>query len=237
MKQLEQALIEFGFGGEGLDKRLAQFSRYRELVLDWNTKVNLTAIKDPEEFERKHFVDSVSCCRFPSFFQANSVIDVGTGAGFPGIPLAILFPETEFVLLDSLNKRIKILVEICQELNLKNVTPVHGRAEDLARQTMHREQYDFCLSRAVANLAVLSEYCLPFVKVGGWFGAYKTGNAEEEIRRSRQALRLLGGALKTETKWFPGGVDLDHTILWIQKEQPIGKKFPRKAGTPQKEPL
>ena len=237
MKRLKKQLEELGFGGETLEQKIQIFSRYRDLVLDWNTKVNLTAIKDPDEFELKHFMDSVSCCMFPEVRKAEKIIDVGTGAGFLGIPLAILFPEKEFVLLDSLNKRIKILQEISEELNLYNVRPIHGRAEDLARREEHREQYDLCVSRAVANLGVLAEYCLPFVKVGGWFGAYKTGNAEEEIRQSRQAIRILGGKLETETTYNPDGMDFGHKILWIKKENQTGKKFPRKAGTPQKEPL
>jgi len=216
---------------------IQQFETDRKLVLEWNKKVNLTAIREPEAFEIKHFVDSLLCCVYPAFQRGKRIIDIGTGAGFPGIPLAICFPQKEFVLVDSLNKRIKILNEIIEALGLSNVTAINGRAEDLARMEQHREQYDICLARAVANLTVLAEYCMPFVKVGGSFGAYKARNTEEEIHGSHRALQLLGGRLETKTTVPLDGVALEHEILWIIKTKPIPAKFPRKAGIPEKAPL
>ena len=218
-----------------------RFRLYRELVLAWNEKVNLTAIRDPEAFERKHFVDSLLCAASPAFHEAKTVIDIGTGAGFPGVPLAICFPEKHFVLVDSLGKRIRILGEMTAAIGLKNVTAIHARAEDLARDPAHRERYDLCVSRAVADLAVLAEYCLPFVKKGGSFAAYKSLSADEEIERSKKAIGYLGGviaeALAESKKVNVPGADPEHGIVWIRKTGETPKKFPRKAGTPGKEPL
>jgi len=208
-----------------------------ELILEWNEKVNLTAITDKEEFIKKHYIDSVAVCAFSQMRKAHSIIDVGTGAGFPGIPLAILYPDKKFLLMDSLNKRIRIIEELSREIGLQNVTFRHGRAEELAQSRDHREHYDLCVSRAVANLAVLSEYCLPFVKVGGWFAAYKTGTIEEELNESRRAIELLGGKPEESSQLKIKGYDLDHRILFIKKVKKTMAKYPRKAGTPSKEPL
>ncbi|MBE6037522.1 MAG: 16S rRNA (guanine(527)-N(7))-methyltransferase RsmG [Clostridiales bacterium] len=234
MQQLAKALDAMGV--PYTEKTLEQFREYRRLVLEWNEKVNLTAIKDPEEFERKHFVDSVMAAQHPAFRKAQKIIDVGTGGGFPGVPLAILFPEKEFVLMDSLAKRIRIVEEMTAAIGLTNVKGVHGRAEDLGHAPEHREAYDLCCSRAVAALPVLAEYCLPFVKVGGWFAPYKTGASRQEVEESRKALAILGGRFKEETG---PAIELteDHRIFWIAKESKTGSKYPRKAGTPAKNPL
>ena len=216
---------------------LEKFKRYMEAVLYWNEKVNLTAITDKNDFEIKHFIDSVAICGSTQMQEAKKIIDVGTGAGFPGIPLAIIYPDKEFLLMDSLNKKIRIVDEISREIGLRNVTFCHGRAEDLAYYKEYREQFDLCLSRAVANLAVLSEYCLPFVKVNGWFAAYKSGNIGDELEASSHAINLLGGHLEESKSINIEGYDLNHKILMIRKIKKTLSKYPRKSGTPLKKPL
>lgn len=235
MKQLIEALKDMVLPFEG--DRVEKFRVYMERILEWNEKVNLTSITDREEFIKKHYIDSVAICSFPQMKEARSVIDVGTGAGFPGIPLAILYPEKDFLLMDSLNKRVKIIDEISGEIGLNNVKVRHGRAEELAKEKDYREQFDLCVSRAVANLAVLSEYCLPFVRIGGWFAPYKTGAAEAELNDSLRAITLLGGRLVENRQLNIKGYDLDHRILFIKKIAKTPAKYPRKAGTPAKEPL
>ena len=211
--------------------------KYMEGILAWNEKVNLTNITDPAEFRIKHNADSLMCVAFPEFLEAETVIDVGTGGGFPGIPLAVYAPEKHFTLLDSLNKRLKIIDELAGELGIKNITLVHGRAEDAARAKEHREKYDLCVSRAVSNLATLSEYCLPFIKVGGYLLAYKGPGAEEEVKEAAKALKTLGGSLVDIRETSMEEYGLDHRILVIKKVRNTPKAYPRKAGTPKREPL
>lgn len=223
------------FGMELTKRQREQMIRYRDGILQWNDKVNLTAITEPQDFEIRHFADSLSIAGETALQDAKRVIDVGTGAGFPGIPLAILFPQKYFTLVDSLGKRIKIISGLAEEIGLCNVEFVHARAEDLAQKKEHREQYDICVSRAVAHLTVLSEYCLPFVREGGFFAPYKTASAEEEIEESKTALFLLGGKLRRISSFKETGTE--HTVLWIEKIKKTPSKYPRKAGTPSKEPL
>ncbi|QHI72268.1 16S rRNA (guanine(527)-N(7))-methyltransferase RsmG [Aminipila terrae] len=216
---------------------LNKFEKYMEMVLEWNEKVNLTAITDQDEFIKKHYIDSVICYNFSEIHKAECVIDVGTGGGFPGIPLALIFPEKKFVLMDSLKKRLNIIDDLTSQLGITNVVTLHGRAEDIAHSKEHREKYDLCVSRAVANLATLSEYCLPFIKRGGNFLAYKGVKAEEEIKEAHKAIFLLGGKISREERVSLPGYDLDHNIIVIDKLQNTSAKYPRKAGTPSKEPL
>ncbi len=219
------------------EEKNAILEKYMEGILAWNEKVNLTNITDPAEFRIKHNADSLMCVDFPEFLEAETVIDVGTGGGFPGIPLAVYAPEKHFTLLDSLNKRLKIIDELAGELGIKNITLVHGRAEDAARAKEHREKYDLCVSRAVSNLATLSEYCLPFIKVGGYLLAYKGPGAEEEVKEAAKALKTLGGSLADIRETSMEEYGLDHRILVIKKVRNTPKAYPRKAGTPLKEPL
>ena len=203
--------------------------------------MNLTAITEYEEVILKHFLDSLSIVKVSNFDQnklaGKSVIDIGTGAGFPGIPLKIAFPELKITLLDSLNKRVNFLNEVIEMLGLKNVTAVHGRAEDYAKQKEHREKYDFCVSRAVANLSTLSEYCIPFVKEGGSFISYKSGKIDEELTQAENAVKILGGKVQDVVKFPLMDTDMDRSFVVIKKVKPTAKKYPRKAGLPSKEPL
>ena len=208
-----------------------------ESVLEKNKPINLTAITDSDEFIRKHYVDSLLCASSAEFRNANSVIDVGTGGGFPGIPLAIAFPEKEFVLIDSLNKRIRIINELCENYGIDNVTALHGRAEELGRNSNFRESFDICVSRAVANMSTLSEYCLPFVKIGGTFIAYKGPECSEELNNDSNAIRMLGGeVMRIENPQFDE-LPFEHTLIYINKAESTRSKYPRKAGTPSKEPI
>ncbi len=217
---------------------IEKFSVYRAMVMEWNKKINLTSITDDKEFVLKHFIDSVMCASFSGMNDINKIIDVGTGAGFPGIPLSIILENKEFILLDALNKRVQFLSEVIHKLELNHVKVFHGRAEDLGNDKDHREKYDLCLSRAVAKLNVLSEYCLPFVKINGYFAAYKSRSIESEIKDSLKAVELLGGAVVKE-KDIPlsDEFQLEHQIIYIQKVKHTPQKYPRKAGKPLKNPL
>ena len=235
MIELKEALSEIGLAVS--DEQADKFAKYMRGVLEWNEKVNLTRITEPDEFIVKHFLDSLACCNRKEFQQAERIIDVGTGAGFPGVPLAIISPEKEFVLMDSLAKRLKIIDELCAGAGISNVRTVHSRAEELARNKQHREKYDLCVSRAVANMAVLSEYCLPFVKVGGFFMAYKGPEAAAEATEAENAINLLGGSLWEICDASLKKYALSHKIVLIKKVKNTVSKYPRKAGTPTKEPL
>lgn len=232
---LEQGCKEFGI--ELTQKQKEQFVRYYELLVEWNQVMNLTAITEFEEVLVKHFVDSLAVASVVDVDNVSRVIDIGTGAGFPGIPLKIVYPHLEITLLDSLKKRIGFLNEIVDNLGLNNVETIHGRAEEYAKQKEYRETYDLCVSRAVANLSTLSEYCLPYVNVSGYFVPYKSGKVEEELHEAEKALKILGGHLERVHKFRLGDTEMGRSLVIIKKEKSTPKKYPRKAGMPSKEPL
>lgn len=219
------------------DVQKEQFDRYYELLIEWNRVMNLTGITEYDEVNLKHFTDSLTIVRIKSMENVSTLIDVGTGAGFPGIPIKIAFPHIKVTLLDSLNKRIKFLNQVVEELDLKDVVTLHGRAEDYAKKEEYREQFDLCASRAVANLSTLSEYCLPFVKKGGCFISYKSADSDEEIEQSKKALDILGGKIEKVDKFVLPGSDMGRALVMVEKVKNTPRKYPRKAGVPSKEPL
>ena len=223
------------------EKQIKQFDQYYDLLVEWNSFMNLTAITEYNEVILKHFLDSLSIVKVSDFDQnklaGKSAIDIGTGAGFPSIPIKIVFPNLKFTLVDSLNKRIKFLNEVIDQLQLSDCTAVHGRAEDLAKNSSYREQYDFCVSRAVANLSTLCEYCMPYVKVGGRFVSYKSEKITEEALNAKHAISVLGGKFERQVEFTLPDSDIYRNIYIIQKEKITPKKYPRKAGLPSKEPL
>lgn len=218
-------------------KQLDQFILYYELLIEWNEKINLTAITQLDEVLKKHFTDSLTFVKVSNNKQDFSIIDVGTGAGFPGIPIKILFPECKLTLLDSLNKRISFLQEVVSKLELENVSFYHGRAEDFAKPGQLRESFDFAVSRAVANLSSLSELCIPYVKEKGYFISYKGDKASEELQQAENAISILGGKLEDCISFHLPNSDIERNLLVIKKEKATPKKYPRKAGTPTKQPL
>ena len=261
LTQFHKDLAEWGI--TLTEKQDKQFLKFYELLVEWNSFMNLTAITEFDEVMKKHFLDSLSFIHYvKKYYMVSddkilkaekasdtvldcsclpqlkfSMIDVGTGAGFPGIPLAILFPSAKFTLMDSLNKRIKFLNEVIEQLGLTNVETVHSRAEDLARNSKYRESYDYSVSRAVANLSTLSEYCLPFVKVGGRFISYKSERLAEELSAANNAITIIGGTIEEQIDFKLPDLDIYRNLLIINKIKATSKKYPRKAGLPSKEPL
>lgn len=219
------------------DRQLEQFLTYYEMLVEWNGFMNLTAITEYEDVMKKHFVDSVSLIKAVDTGREYAVIDVGTGAGFPGLALKIAFPNLKVTLLDSLNKRIQFLNEVIDKLGLTGVEAIHGRAEDYAKPALLREKYDICVSRAVANLSTLSEYCMPFVKVGGYFIPYKSEKIGEELEAAQKAISLLGGKVEKQVEFTLPDSDIYRNLVMIKKNGATPKKFPRKAGLPAKEPI
>ena len=240
--------IEEVIGSPLTDKQLQQFETYYNMLIEKNKVMNLTAITERDEVELKHFIDSVALGAYYDLTKDNiKVIDVGTGAGFPGIPLKIAFPNLNVVLFDSLNKRVKFLQEVIDELGLDGeVSPeegkgfckaLHGRAEEGGRNKELRESFDIVVSRAVANMAVLSEYCVPFVKEGGYFIPYKTGTVDEELSQGKKAINILGGKIEKVEKLILPDSDIGRSFVFVKKVKPTPKAYPRKAGTASKQPL
>ena len=234
IRYLEQELIQAGIHLE--EGQIHQLETYYQMLVEKNKVMNLTAITAFEDVVQKHFIDSMMLLRYADL-KGKKVIDVGTGAGFPGIPLKIACPDAEIVLLDSLNKRVQFLKEVMDALHLEKIEAIHGRAEDMAKKAEYREHFDYCVSRAVANLSTLSEYGVPFVKVGGCFISYKSGEMEEELKQAEKAIRILGGEKeKIESFRLPDS-DIGRSLIFIRKKKKTSKKYPRKAGLPSKEPL
>lgn len=221
------------------EHQISQFYLYYQKLIEWNKVMNLTAITEMGDVVTKHFLDSLSLVKAVENLgtEEKRMIDVGTGAGFPGIPLKIAYPKLSITLLDSLNKRVKFLDEIITQLGLEKIQTIHGRAEDFGRNPDYREQYDICVSRAVANVATLSEYCIPFVKVNGIFVSYKSGKAEEELTAGKRAIQLLGGKITEVVRFQLSGTDAERALVKIEKVKKTAKRYPRKAGLPSKEPL
>lgn len=219
------------------DKQIEQFLIYYELLTEWNSFMNLTAITEYEDVLKKHFVDSVSLIQAVDVRKELTLIDVGTGAGFPGLALKIAYPELKVTLLDSLQKRIQFLDAVIEKLGLEGIETIHGRAEDFAKPQKLRESFDLCVSRAVANLSTLSEYCLPFVKVGGYFIPYKSEKIAQEKEEAEKALELLGGKFERQVEFMLPSSDIYRNLFVIKKVKETPKKFPRKAGLPAKEPI
>lgn len=235
-------LSKFRNGTEKLGLKLdgrqtAQFMEYYELLTEWNAFMNLTAITAFDEVCTKHFIDSISLCTAFDCTKEYSLIDIGTGAGFPGIPLKIAFPDLRITLLDSLGKRVKFLNEVIGHLGLCNIDAIHGRAEDFAKPGLLRERFDLCVSRAVANLSTLSEYCLPYVKVNGFFISYKSGKITDEIQAAQRAVEILGGSIYDQKEFILPDSDIYRNLFLIRKVKTTPGKYPRKAGLPSKEPL
>lgn len=219
------------------ERQLEQFQIYYDYLLKVNQFMNLTAITEEKEVVLKHFIDSISFLNYFEVFDDMRVIDVGTGAGFPGIPLAIMYPNVSFTLMDSLNKRIEFLKEVADLCKLENVWCIHGRAEELGNNMEHREQYDFCVSRAVANLSILLEYCIPFVKVGGKFVSYKSILAKDELLLSSHAQNVLSCYLKRNITFCIPDTDYQRCLLIFEKKNKLNVSYPRQNGIPKKKPL
>ncbi len=232
---LKDGLLNFGINPD--DKMLNDFKIYREILVDWNQKMNLTGIEEEKEVYVKHFLDSVSAIKNNYIKDNMSLIDVGTGAGFPGLPLKIALKSLNVTLLDSLNKRINFLQEVCKNINIFDVDFIHGRAEDFGKDENYREKFDIATARAVAGLPVLMEFCVPFVKVGGYFICLKGPNADLELEESKNAMEILGVEFIEKIDVKLPEYDLNHNILVFKKIKSTPEKYPRKAGKPSKSPI
>lgn len=217
------------------EEQLDKFKKYMDLLLEWNEKINLTAITKEDEVILKHFIDSMTVLKHIE--DGTSIVDVGTGAGFPGIPVSIANDNVNVTLVDSLNKRISFLQEVISEIELTDIKAIHSRAEDFGQNNEHREKYDISVSRAVANLSVLVEYLLPLVKVGGKCICMKGSEVEEEITNAKFAIKELGGKIEAVNEFCLPGTDIKRNIIVIRKDKETPKKYPRKSGTPSNKPI
>ena len=232
---LEEGCKELGITLNEIQKK--QFTDFYEYLVEKNKVMNLTGITEFQEVLIKHFLDSLACVKAVDMSRIKRIMDLGTGAGFPGVPLKIAFPHLEACLLDSLKKRVNFLEETFQMLKLENITAIHGRAEEYAKNKQYRETYDLCVSRAVSNLATLSEYCLPYVKTGGYFISYKSGTVQEEVEQAQKAVKILGGKIQNVVYFQLPDSEIQRSLVVIEKIKATPGRYPRKAGTPLKEPL
>lgn len=232
---LEEGCRELGITLDEIQKK--QFTDFYEYLVEKNKVMNLTGITEFQEVLVKHFLDSLACVKAIDMSRIKRIMDIGTGAGFPGVPLKIAFPHLEACLLDSLKKRVNFLEETFQMLKLENITAIHGRAEEYAKNKQYRETYDLCVSRAVSNLATLSEYCLPYVKTGGYFISYKSGTVQEEVEQAQKAVKILGGKIQDVVYFQLPDSEIQRSLVVIEKIKATPGRYPRKAGTPLKEPL
>ena len=232
---LEEGCRELGITLDEIQKK--QFTDFYEYLVEKNKVMNLTGITEFQEVLIKHFLDSLACVKAVDMSRIKRIMDIGTGAGFPGVPLKIAFPHLEACLLDSLKKRVNFLEETFQMLKLENITAIHGRAEEYAKNKQYRETYDLCVSRAVSNLATLSEYCLPYVKTGGYFISYKSGTVQEEVEQAQKAVKILGGKIQDVVYFQLPDSEIQRSLVVIEKIKATPSRYPRKAGTPLKEPL
>ena len=232
---LEEGCKELGITLDENQKK--QFTDFYEYLVEKNKVMNLTGITEFQEVLIKPFLDSLACVKAVDMSRIKRIMDIGTGAGFPGVPLKIAFPHLEACLLDSLKKRVNFLEETFQMLKLENITAIHGRAEEYAKNKQYRETYDLCVSRAVSNLATLSEYCLPYVKTGGYFISYKSGTVQEEVEQAQKAVKILGGKIQDVVYFQLPDSEIQRSLVVIEKIKATPGRYPRKAGTPLKEPL
>jgi 16S rRNA (guanine527-N7)-methyltransferase len=229
--------MSYEFNIELTDKQIQQFILFYEMLIETNKVMNLTAITEFEEVICKHFIDSLSLVKLYNINNGLNLIDIGTGAGFPGIPLKIVFPDIKVILLDSLNKRVKFLNDVINSLGLNDIYAFHGRAEEFGNNIEYREKFDLCVSRAVARMVTLSEYCLPFVKLNGHFISYKAGNMNNELDESKKAITILGGKLIDSKSFQLPGTDIERTLIKIKKINTTPKKYPRSSGKPVNAPI